>query len=597
MTQFRSPNQEILFALETSTHMATWTEFAAFQDASSDVVAAIVEEAGKLTTDIIAPTNVLGDREGARLVDGVVHAPESFQQIADLYRDGGWASLPWPSEYGGQELPLTLALAVQEMFSAGNMAYFLNPMLTMGTIEALLAYGTPEQISTYVPKLVAGVWSGAMNLTEPQAGSDVGALKTKATAIGEGVYHLQGTKIFITWGDHSLSENIVHLVLARIEGAPEGTKGISMFLVPKYHVKDDGSLGDKNDIVCSKLEEKLGIHGSPTCVLNFGDKGQCVGYLVGKENQGMRAMFTMMNNARINVGLQGIAVAERAYQAAVYYAQDRIQSKPVDGSSESSVPIIQHPDVRRMLMTMRALTEAGRALTYRTIWAVDTHKNHGDEKIRTMAKGEADLLTPLAKAWGSDIGCEVASLAMQVCGGMGYIEETGVAQYFRDARIAPIYEGTNGIQSMDLVMRKLTMDDGVYWQALLAEMKAWIKNSKGHEPMKVMALADAVAALEEAIAYIVSNAMEKVKDTAAVATLFLRLFATTVGGYELCKQAVAAGIYAKDKDGHGYDASFLKTKQATAAFFLDHILPQATGLLISIKAGSSTLYAIEDGEF
>ncbi|WP_286830982.1 MULTISPECIES: acyl-CoA dehydrogenase C-terminal domain-containing protein [Kordiimonas] len=580
MTDYRAPLEEIRFALETAGGLADWTSIPAFEEAGDDLVAAILEEAGKLAGGEIAPTNVPGDQIGAKWTEEGVISPDVFKPMHQAYVEGGWSTLSAKPELGGQGLPSTLSTAVDEMVTSANMAYSLLPMLTSGAIEAIDAHGTDEQRHLYLPKMITGEWSGAMNLTEPSAGSDVGALRAKASRQADGSYLITGQKIFITWGDHDLADNVIHLVLARLPDAPAGTKGISMFLVPKVHVNADGSLGEPNDVKCVSIEHKLGIHASPTCVMSFGDNGNCVGYIVGEENRGMANMFTMMNHARISVGLEGVAIAERAYQHAASYALERVQSAAIGAKTRDSVTIINHPDVRRMLLTMRATAEASRAIIYRNVWALDRAHALEDAEARAAAKGEADLLTPISKAYSTDIGVEAASLGIQVYGGMGFVEETGVAQYYRDARIAPIYEGTNGIQALDLVGRKLNADGGAHWRALIAEMRDF---AAGEGSTYAGDLAPAVDALEDAANTLFENGFDKIVDTAAAATPYLRLFGTVLGAYMLSRQAVEAEKRLAAGEGN---PSFLKAKVSTAAFYREQILPSAVALLPSIKAGA-----------
>ncbi|SDE37866.1 acyl-CoA dehydrogenase C-terminal domain-containing protein [Kordiimonas lacus] len=580
MTDYRAPLEEIRFALETAGGLADWTSIPAFEEAGDDLVAAILEEAGKLAGGEIAPTNVPGDQIGAKWTEEGVISPDVFKPMHQAYVEGGWSTLSAKPELGGQGLPSTLSTAVDEMVTSANMAYSLLPMLTSGAIEAIDAHGTDEQRHLYLPKMITGEWSGAMNLTEPSAGSDVGALRAKASRQPDGSYLITGQKIFITWGDHDLADNVIHLVLARLPDAPAGTKGISMFLVPKVHVNADGSLGEPNDVKCVSIEHKLGIHASPTCVMSFGDNGNCVGYIVGEENRGMANMFTMMNHARISVGLEGVAIAERAYQHAASYALERVQSAAIGAKTRESVTIINHPDVRRMLLTMRATAEASRAIIYRNVWALDRAHALEDAEARAAAKGEADLLTPISKAYSTDIGVEAASLGIQVYGGMGFVEETGVAQYYRDARIAPIYEGTNGIQALDLVGRKLNADGGAHWRALIAEMRDF---AAGEGSAYAGDLAPAVDALEDAANTLFENGFDKIVDTAAAATPYLRLFGTVLGAYMLSRQAVEAEKCLAAGEGN---PSFLKAKVSTAAFYREQILPSAVALLPSIKAGA-----------
>ncbi|WND01933.1 acyl-CoA dehydrogenase [Temperatibacter marinus] len=594
MTDYKAPLEEISFVLETISSMKEWDKLPGFEDASEDMVAAILDEGGKFASEMIAPTNGPCDLFGAKLNDGVVTVSPELDPIHKAYVENGWNTLANNPEFGGQGLPETLSLAFAEMLTSANMAYSLHWILSNGAVSAIQAHGSDAIKEKYLPKMVSGEWSGSMNLTEPAAGSDVGALKTKAEPQEDGSYHIKGQKIFISWGEHELSENIIHLVLARTPGAPEGTRGISMFVVPKYLVKDDGTRGERNDVKCVGVEHKLGIHSSPTCVLSFGEKNSCVGYLVGRENKGMANMFTMMNHARIMVGLQGVSIGERAYQNAVNFAAERIQSAQIGSKDRSSVAIINHPDIRRTLMTMRAHIEAARAILYRNVWAIDQAHKSTDEEAKRLALGESDLLTPLSKAYATDIGCEVASMAVQVFGGMGYVEETGVAQFYRDIRIAPIYEGTNGIQALDLVGRKLNMDGGEHWKHMIAEIKAFVQSMDRSLSGQKEGLSEGIKALESASESLFANGFEGLVDTAAGATPYLRLFSTVVGAYLLAKQAVIAERRLAGDEGNPV---FLKAKIVTAKFYIEQILPTAVCLLGPITAGADRLYEIEEEGF
>lgn len=594
MSDYRAPLEEITFALETVGGLRDWDSLPGFEEAGEDIALAVLEECGKMASEVIAPTNRIGDTEGAKLTSDGVVTPAAFKPVFEAYREGGWNTLASDPDFGGQGLPATLAIAVTEMITSANMAFSLCPLLTAGAIEAIAAHGSDEIKAKYLPKMVSFEWTGAMNLTEPSAGSDVGALKAKAEKQADGTYRIKGQKIFITWGDHDQAENVVHLVLARLPGAPEGTRGISMFLVPKYMVNEDGSLGARNDVRVVSLEHKLGIHSSPTCVMSFGDNDACVGYIVGEENKGMRNMFTMMNHARIGVGLEGVAVAERAYQHAVAYARDRVQSAAIGAKSRDSVTIIHHPDVRRLLLTSRALTEAARAIIYRNVWAVDRAHHAADAETRRLAQGEADLLTPISKAWSTDIGVEVSSLALQVFGGMGFIEETGAAQFYRDSRIAPIYEGTNGIQALDLVGRKLNADGGEHWHALIAEMRSFVGGLDRAMAGSKTTLGEGVDALANAAETLFANGFEGIVNTAGAATPYLKLFGTMLGGYLLARQAVAAERRLASGDGN---PGFLKAKITTATFFIEQLLPPAIALLGPIKAGATQLMAMDEADF
>ena len=535
----------------------------------SDILDAVLEGAGAFAAGEWAPLDRAGDTVGAQWSPEGVTLPEGYRAAYQAYVEGGWGTIGSPEAFGGQGLPFALSTAVLETLGSANMGFALCPTLTVGAIESLMHHGTTEQQAAYLPKLATGEWTGTMNLTEPQAGSDVGALKTKAEPRADGKWSISGTKIYISFGDHDLADNIVHLVLARTPGAPAGTKGISLFLVPKYRLNADGTPGDFNDVRVVSIEHKMGLHASPTCVLSFGDNGDCIGELIGPEMGGMRAMFTMMNNARLNVGLQGVQVAERATQRAVAYARDRVQ-----GVREGKpATIVEFPDVRRMLMRMKAQTMAARALVYLAAAQVD-RANAGDATARALL----DLLTPLAKAHGTDIGCEVSSIGIQVHGGMGYIEETGAAQHFRDARITPIYEGTNGIQAADLVGRKLNMDGGATLTTLLARMKADAQDAG------LIALIDACA---EVTQHMLASEMD---DRLAGSYPFLTMVATAVCGWLMEAQGrIAAGA-----EG---DPAFLAMKAAAARFYVAQIVPEAMGLKAAAMASAEVLYVVQADTF
>lgn len=531
-----------------------------------DIVEAVVRGIGEFAAAEWAPLNRIGDTEGAALENGVVRLPAGFAEAYRAYVEQGWNSVAAPPEFGGQGLPYSLGVNALENVGTANLAFSLMPMLTVGAIEALVRHGTPDQQATYLPKLISGEWSGTMNLTEPQAGSDVGALRAVATPAGDGTYRIKGQKIFITWGDHELAENIIHLVLARLPDAPAGSRGISLFVVPKYLVNPDGSLGPRNDLKPVSLEHKLGIHASPTCVMSYGDNDECVAEIVGAPNEGLKAMFTMMNSARINVGAQGVELAERALQQAGAYARERIQSARAGSSDRTPVAIVEHPDVRRMLLRMRALTEAARALLYYTAGQVDRRSPR------------ADLLVPLIKAWGTDVGMEVTSLGVQVHGGMGYIEETGAAQHLRDARIPPIYEGTNGIQAADLVTRKLEMEGGGPLSALMAEIV-----HDANDEAALASLANTCAAIGK---WMFEEA--SLDDRLAGSVPFCTMCAVAVAGWQMLLQSRAVAA--------GEAPSLARLKPVTARYFLDQIVPEAAGLEASARAGAALLYKLEAGE-
>ena len=578
MTDYSPPTAEQVFAMRVSAGIDELAANARFAAASPDMVEAIAEGIGSFAAGEWAPLGRIGDTEGAKLANGTVSLPAGFAQAYRAYADAGWNSIAAPEAFGGQGLPFTLACCVLENLGTANFAFALLPMLTVGAIESLYHHGSAAQQAAYLPKLISGEWTGTMNLTEPQAGSDVGALRTTAAPIetGEhaGKWRIKGTKIFITFGDHELAENVIQLVLARTPDAPAGTRGISLFIVPKYHLAADGSLGNRNDYKVVSLEHKLGIHASPTCVMSYGDNDECIGELIGGEFGGMKAMFTMMNAARINVGSQGVQLAERATQQAMAFARERIQSARAGSADKVPVAIIEHPDVRRMLLRMRALTEGARALLYLTAGQAD-RATLGDE----AAKSRADLLVPLLKAWGTDIGCEVASLGVQVHGGMGFIEETGAAQHYRDARIAPIYEGTNGIQAADLVTRKLGMEGGGVLAQLMADIIA-----DSADASALASLARDCTAISE---WMGTN--DSLDDKLAGSVPFLTMCAVAVSGWQLLRQARAAG----QADA---PAAIAKTKPVIARYFIDHIVTEAAGLRAAATGGSSLLYALSAAE-
>lgn len=569
---YTAPTHEQKFLLKHIARLDEITGGNAFADASSDVVEAIVDGAGAFAAGEFAPLNRVGDTIGAKWSPDGVTMPPGFLEAYKAYVEAGWGTLSGPQGYGGQGLPFTLATVVMEDLGSANMAFSLIMMLTPGAVEALVHHGSEEQKATWLPKLITGEWNGTMNLTEPQAGSDVGALKTRAEPQGDGSYKIKGQKIYITYGEHDLTGNIVHLVLARLPDAPPGTKGISLFLVPKFLLDGEGRPGQFNDVRCVSIEHKLGIHASPTCVMSYGDDDACIGWLIGEENRGMAAMFTMMNNARLNVGLQGVSIAERATQAAVAYAKDRIQGVRPGGAGGAR--IIEFPDVRRMLLRMKALTQAARALTYYAAGQVD-RATLGDG----AARKRLDLLTPLVKAYGTDVGVEVASLGVQVHGGMGYVEETGAAQHYRDARIAPIYEGTNGIQAADLVSRKLGQDGGAVMAGLISDIRS---SSSGHPHLA--ALADACERVTTRLA------AAEPDDRLAASYPFLTMLATATAGWLMAEQLRAL-------DGEALDPHFAAMKRAAATFYLDQLVPEALALESAASATAAPLYAVPEDAF
>ena len=472
MSDYSAPVRDMRFVLNHVVDLPAIAQLDGYDHADGELVDQVLEEAARLAGEVLGPINHTGDQQGSVLENGVVRTPDGFRQAYKQFAEGGWNGVPFDPEFGGGGLPWSVTMALSEMWNAANMSFALCPLLNQGAVDLIHAHASDEQKATYLEKMISGEWAGTMNLTEPAAGSDVGALRSKAEPQADGSYRITGQKIFITYGEHDFTENIIHLVLARTPGAPGGTKGISCFIVPKFLVNPDGSLGKRNDLRCVSLEHKLGIHASPTCVMSYGDDGDCVGYLIGEENRGMRYMFTMMNNARLSVGTQGLAIAERAYQQAAAFALERKQGRVAGTPADQSSPIVAHADVRRMLMTMRAYIEAMRALIYTNAEAMDLARRHPDDEVRAAKQAMVELLTPISKGWCTDLGCELTSIGVQVHGGMGFVEETGAAQHMRDARIAPIYEGTNGIQAMDLVFRKLPLQSGEAVRALIDEMRA-----------------------------------------------------------------------------------------------------------------------------
>ncbi len=568
------------------------TKTARFAHVDSETAASVLEEYGRFMQEVFGPTNAIGDRTGLQWSPEGVHVPDELTRAYQKFVEAGWQGLNAEEAYGGAGFPEAVFVLGAEFMIAANGALSMCPGLTTGAIECLQEWGSEEQKEVYLRKLVTGEWTGTMNLTEPQAGSDVGLATTKAVPQDDGTYLITGTKIYISFGEHDMAENIVHLVLARTPDAPPGTKGISLFIVPKFLVNTDGSLGERNDVRCVSIEHKMGIHASPTCVLSYGDDGGAVGFLVGEEGQGMRAMFTMMNSARIAVGVQGVGLSEVAYQQAWQYAQDRRQGREIGAASKDPAPIIVHPDVRRMLLSMRSHIEAMRALAVYNAAALDLSRAlDGDDAERW--REFAELLTPVTKAWCTDVGCEVTSTAIQIYGGMGYIEESGVAQYFRDARIAPIYEGTNGIQAMDLVGRKLPMRMGGVVNDFIAEIRRTDDRleAAGEDFAVIRAnLTGAVDALVEATEWIMTNGLADPKQALAGATPYLTMFGQVTGGWLLARLALAA--HEELEAGSG-DTEFLAAKVVTARFYAEHHLPRVAGLLGSVRAGADDLYAVD----
>lgn len=577
---YQAPVDDIVFALKTVAALDEMETSGLYPELDADTVVAVMEEAGKFGAEVLAPLNAIGDRIGSKLSDGKVTTPPGF---ADAYRsfvEGGWSALPCSGTYGGQGLPELVATPVGEIWNAANVSFGLCPLLTQGAIHAIEAGGSEALKAKFLPKMVAGEWTGTMNLTEPHAGSDLGPLSTRAERQPDGTYRITGTKIFITYGEHDMAENIVHLVLGRLPDAPPGTRGISLFLVPKFLVNDDGSLGDRNDVICAGVEHKLGIMASPTCVMKFGENGGATGYLVGEENRGLATMFIMMNAARLGVGAQGVGVAERATQHAIAYAKERRQGKSFTANGTGGMSlIIEHADIRRMLLTMKALTQAARMICYATAKELDIGHRGSDERARKDAVNRAALLTPLAKAFSTDIANEVASLGIQVHGGMGFVEETGAAQYLRDARILPIYEGTNGIQAIDLVTRKLTLDGGATVTTFLAglgetiaKVRAARRSDFGHAAER---LTEALNSLQSATLWMAQTLPGNPEKALASATPFLRLMSLTAGGTYLAKGALT------EPEG--------SPRVAIARFFAENLLTEVKSLSESVQHGADSV--------
>jgi 3-(methylthio)propanoyl-CoA dehydrogenase len=590
MLTYQPPLRDIQFSLDL-VGMDAVTKLSAYAHADRETVASLLEEFGRLASQVIAPTNATGDREGLKVdtAASTISTPNGFKEAYRQYVDGGWGSVPADANYGGGGFPHLVGIAMSEMLQSANMALALCPMLTQGSIDALLHWGSETQRETFLPNLVSGEWTGTMNLSEPDAGSDVGALRAKAVQAPDGSWRITGQKIYITWGEHDMSSNIIHLVLARVEGAPAGTKGISCFIVPKYLVNADGSLGARNDVKVVSTEHKMGIHASPTCVLAFGDDGEgAVGELIGELNSGMKTMFTMMNNARLAVGQQGVALAELAYQIAYDHAMNRVQGRVTGSDADSS--IVGHADVRRMLFTMRSQIEAMRHLIFLNAKAIDDSRHSDGADTRSRATELADLLTPLSKAWCTDLGNELSSIGVQIGGGMGFCEDTGAAQVYRDIRIAAIYEGTNGIQALDLFGRKLPMRNGEVIAELFSEMSSVLPELEA-SPLIADLAKPFGAALHDIRAlteWMLAEGRANVVDGMAGATPYLRVLSTLVGGWLMAKQAVLAASTASASSTN----SFSSAKVATARFYLTQILPTVEGLYDQVRATSAPLYAV-----
>jgi len=590
---YTAPLKDMLFNIEHLARIDQIAQIPGFEDAGLETAQAVLEECARLNAEVIAPLNWEGDKNPSWHHDGnQVTTTPGFKEAYKQFTEGGWQSLQHPADYGGQGLPKTIGAACGEMLNSANMSFALCPMLTDGAIEALLTAGSDDMKAKYLEKLISGEWTGTMNLTEPQAGSDLAAVRTRAEPQPDGTYKVFGTKIFITYGEHDMAENIIHLVLARVQGAPEGVKGISLFVVPKFMVKDDGSLGERNDVHCVSIEHKMGIKASPTAVLQYGDHGGAIGYLVGEENRGLEYMFIMMNAARYAVGVQGIATAERAYQKAVQYARDRVQSRPVDGSLPKAGPIIHHPDVRRMLMTMRAYTEGCRAMATVAAAAYDAAHHHPDAEVRKDNQAFYEFLVPLVKGYSTEMSIDVASLGVQIHGGMGFIEETGCAQYYRDAKILTIYEGTTAIQANDLVGRKTARDGGAGAKSIAAQIAKTEAELVASGNADAQALAKRLKAAREAfvdvVDFIAANTKSNPNAAFSGSVPYLMLTGNLVAGWQMAR----ALLVALTPEAQAQDAAFMAAKVTTARFYGDHILSKASGMRDAIVEGADSVTAL-----
>ncbi len=600
MSEYAAPLKDISFVLKHVVGLSAIGKLPGCEEVTDDLADAILDEAGKFSGNVLSPINRSGDLEGAKWNNGVVTTPKGFKEAYGKYVEGGWSLIAGPTEYGGQGLPHSIAVPVSEMLGSANMAFKLCPLLTNGAVDALVAHGSQFVKDTFLEKMVSGAWTGTMNLTEPQAGSDLALVRSKAIPQADGTYKISGQKIFITYGEHDYTENIIHLVLARIEGAPEGVKGISLFVVPKFMVNADGTLGARNDVKCVSIEHKLGIHGSPTCVMAYGEEGGAVGYVVGEPNRGLEYMFVMMNAARLGVGLEGVSISERAYQHAIVWARERVQGRPVVPmpGNPKSVAIIHHPDVKRMLLTMRAYAEATRALIYWTASCLDIAERSTDEKEKRMHQSLVDLMIPIVKGWSTEAGIEVTSLGIQIHGGMGYIEETGAAQYYRDSRISAIYEGTTGIQANDLVGRKVGRESGQTMLALIKEMETLLPQLGAANDVNLKAYAKAFKAglteLKRATEWIVTVWPTSQGAVSAGAVHYLKLAGTVCGGWMMGRAAVIA---AKQLAAGGGDTGFLKAKILTTRFYGDHIITLSVGFADAITTGADSVLQMEEAYF
>ena len=589
---YKAPLKDMLFNIQHIANIEQVAQIPGFEEAGFDTAQAVLEECAKFNEGVLAPLNWAGDINPSSFKNGVVTTTPGFKEAFKQYAEGGWQALQHPAEYGGQGLPKTIGAACGEMLNSANMSFALCPLLSDGAIEALLTAGSDELKATYLEKLVSGEWTGTMNLTEPQAGSDLAAVRSRAEPQPDGTYKVFGTKIYITYGEHDMAENIVHLVLARVTGAPEGVKGISLFVVPKFMVGEGGTLGTRNDVHCVSIEHKLGIKASPTAVLQYGDNGGAVGYLVGQENRGLEYMFIMMNSARYAVGMQGIAVAERAYQKAVSFAKDRVQSRPVDGSIKASAPIIHHPDVKRMLMTMRAYTEGCRAMASGAAAAYDASHHHPDAEVRKQNLAFYEFMVPLVKGYSTEMSLEVTSMGVQVHGGMGFIEETGAAQYYRDAKILTIYEGTTAIQANDLIGRKTMRDGGQTAKAIAAQIQATENELLKNGSQDALAVAKRLKAAREALMDVIDFVVDFGKNSPnavfAGSVPYLMLAGNVVAGWQMARSLLVA----QEQLALGVDVDFMQAKITTARFYADHLLTKASGIRDSIVEGAECVTAL-----
>jgi 3-(methylthio)propanoyl-CoA dehydrogenase len=595
MTTYVAPTRDMLFAMNELAGLAEIVALPGNEEATPDLVEAILDEAAKFATEMLAPINAQGDRQGCKYKDGEVTTADGFKAAYSKFIESGWNAMPASPDFGGHGLPSLVSTAVLEMWKASNMAFSLCQMLTLGAVAAIQHHGSERDKQLYLPKMVSGEWTGTMNLTESQAGSDLSAVRTKAQPEGDH-YRISGTKIFITWGEHDMAENIIHMVLARLPDAPEGTRGISLFVVPKFLVNADGSLGRRNDLICASIEHKMGIHGSPTAVMAFGENEGAIGYLVGEANRGLGYMFTMMNHARLNVGLEGVAISERAYQQALGYARERVQSRPIGATGGAPVAIIQHPDVRRMLMNMKARIEAMRALAYFTAAQMDKAHSHPDADERKKRQAITDLLTPVVKGWCTENAIDITSTGIQVHGGVGFIEETGACQHMRDARITTIYEGTTGIQANDLIGRKVAREQGATVKLLLGEMNDTLASleATGDKELKVIAasLLGGTMALEKATEWLLATYDQNPASAAAGAVPYLKLFGTVAGGWLMARAALVAAAKLKTPE-----ADFYRAKSITARFYADHVLPEAQVYREAIVNGADSVLALDESMF